>query len=115
MLIAGGQLPPGTPLPSIRSLAKDLSCSVITTRRAYQNLEQAGFIQTTQGRGTFVAEVEAEKRESYRQKTVIEAFEKAVETGLKVECTPDELKDIFETALEKKLAEKGEQTWKKPY
>lgn len=50
-LIAGGQLPPGTPLPSIRALASELGCSVITTRRVYQNLEMSGFIKTVPGEG----------------------------------------------------------------
>lgn len=105
-MIAGGQLPAGTPLPSIRTLAKDLSCSVITTRRAYQNLEQSGFIETVQGRGTFVAEVATETRNNYRQKAVIESFRKAIETGLQMECTPKEIRHIFETELKKSLTSK---------
>lgn len=56
-LIASGQLEAGTSLPSIRALSKDLEVSVITTRRAYQNLEYEGFIKTLQGKGTFVADI----------------------------------------------------------
>ena len=50
-----GALPEDTPLPSIRSLAKDLRISVITTKRAYEELEAAGFIYTLPGKGSFVA------------------------------------------------------------
>lgn len=103
-LIAGGQLPPGTPLPSIRALAKELSCSVITTRRAYQNLEQSGFIKTTQGRGTFVAEIEADKREDYRKKAVADAFRKAIDLSLQLDSSLEEIRNVFEAELKKKLA-----------
>ena len=54
--ILSGALPAGTPLPSIRALAKDLRISVITTKRAYDELEADGFICTMAGKGSFVAE-----------------------------------------------------------
>ena len=54
--ILSGALPPGTALPSIRALARDLKISVITTKRAYDELESEGFIYTLPGKGCFVAE-----------------------------------------------------------
>ncbi len=54
--IISGQLQEGDALPSIRGLAKDLKISVITTKRAYDELEQEGFIYTVAGKGCFVAE-----------------------------------------------------------
>src|SRR5690625_1723137 len=80
-LIIGGQLAPGTPLPSIRSFASDLACSVITTRRAYQNLEQQGFIQTRQGKGTFVKEIDTDRQEEAKERIVHEVFQRAIEQG----------------------------------
>ena len=53
--ILTGQLKEGDALPSIRLLAKDLRISVITTKRAYEDLESDGFITTVPGRGSFVA------------------------------------------------------------
>ena len=53
--IFSGELPEDTPLPSIRTLAKDLRISVITTKRAYEELEAAGYIYTLPGKGSFVA------------------------------------------------------------
>ncbi len=53
--IFSGDLAEDTPLPSIRTLAKDLRISVITTKRAYEELENAGFIYTLPGKGSFVA------------------------------------------------------------
>lgn len=54
--IIGGKLSEGDILPSIRTLAKDLKISVITTKRAYDELEKEGFIYTVAGKGCFVAE-----------------------------------------------------------
>src|SRR5579871_2821266 len=54
--ISEGRLKPGAPLPSFRQLAEDLLVSVITVKRAYEELERAGIIYRRQGLGTFVAE-----------------------------------------------------------
>ena len=54
--IVSGALKPGEALPSIRALAKDLKISVITTKRAYDELEAQGLIDTVAGKGCFVAE-----------------------------------------------------------
>lgn len=53
--ILRGELPEGTPLPSIRQLAEDLGVSVITTKRAYDELERSGLIVSVVGKGSFVA------------------------------------------------------------
>lgn len=98
-LIVGGHLPPGTPLPSIRVMASDLACSVITTRRAYQNLENSGYIKTVQGKGTFVRELEDVQMEEAKQKVVYDAFEKAIEQGKQVGSTKDDLTKIFSEVL----------------
>lgn len=54
-LIQAGQLEEGDALPSMRQLAKDLRVSVITTKRAYEELEQAGYLCSVAGRGSFAA------------------------------------------------------------
>lgn len=58
--VISGQLCEGDPLPSIRKLAKELQVSAITTKRAYDDLEREGFIDTVAGKGTFVAVQNAE-------------------------------------------------------
>ncbi len=64
--ILNGTLPEETPLPSIRNLAKDLQISVITTKRAYDELEREGFIYAMAAKGFFVAPKNAELlREEY--------------------------------------------------
>lgn len=54
-MIMEEKLSPGDALPSIRSLAKELGISVITTKRAYEELEKTGFIDTVKGKGSFVS------------------------------------------------------------
>lgn len=98
-LIYSGLLPSGTSLPSIRALAQDLGCSVITTRRAYQDLESEGLIVTQRGRGTFVAEVEDPKRESHRRETMRQTLRDAIDQGLRMDFSPEEIRAYFEEEL----------------
>ncbi|WP_027094634.1 GntR family transcriptional regulator [Cohnella thermotolerans] len=108
-LILGEELAEGTLLPSIRELAVALKCSVITIRRVYQDLESEGLLRTRQGTGTFVAGVDAVVREGHRHERVVEAFEKAVETGLQLHCTPQEMESILRDVIARRTAgRKGE-------
>ncbi|MDD7289441.1 MAG: GntR family transcriptional regulator [Clostridiales bacterium] len=64
--VLAGALRPGDALPSIRSLAKDLRVSVITTKRAYDELEKDGYLYTVPGKGCYVAEKNTQLvREAY--------------------------------------------------
>jgi GntR family transcriptional regulator len=76
--IIAGDLREGEPLPSIRRLAQDLQISVITTKRAYDELESEGFIDTVAGKGTFVAAQNAEFLREKRMKVVEEKLAEAV-------------------------------------
>lgn len=64
-MIIKNELEEGQPLPSIRGLAKDMQISVITTKRAYEELEREGFIETVRGKGSFVA---AQNKELLRER-----------------------------------------------
>lgn len=103
-LIAGGHLFPGSPLPSIRVLSKDLGVSVITTRRAYQNLEYAGFIETIQGKGTYVANVEQAIIDETKEEAVRKAFTSAIQTALNYDYSFAQIKTLVKQLLEE---EKG--------
>ncbi|UJF34156.1 GntR family transcriptional regulator [Paenibacillus hexagrammi] len=98
-LILNGYLEEGTLLPSIREFANDLSCSVITIRRVYQDLENEGMLRTKQGTGTFVAKVGTTAREQYRREAVDEAMKAAVRIGLSVHYTAEQLLEVFDEAL----------------
>jgi len=100
-LIAGGNLPAGTPLPSIRALSKDLEISVITIRRAYQDLESQGFIETVHGKGTFVAEIQNSKKQETMTASVQAEFERAIRNAMDYDYTIDEIKTVFDETIEK--------------
>lgn len=98
--ILGGQLPPGTKLPSVRGLAKELACSVITTRRAYQDLEGAGFIRTRQGMGTVVAQIDEDRMSEHRREPVEAALAEAVRAGRRAGFGEAEIREILEEVLQ---------------
>jgi GntR family transcriptional regulator len=77
--IISGELAEGQALPSIRRLAHDLQISVITTKRAYDELEREGFINTVGGKGTFVAVQNAELLREKKMKIVEEKLAQAVD------------------------------------
>ena len=76
-LILSGELEQGSMLPSIRNLARDLRISAITTKRAYSELEAQGFIETVQGKGSFVAGGNMELLREERLRHVEELLGKA--------------------------------------
>lgn len=95
--IISGELEEDAPLPSIRNLAKDLRISVITTKRAYEELERSGFIYTVAGKGCFVAD----KNIDVVRESVMAEIEKHLEEALKLagECglTKEQLKIMIDT------------------
>ena len=87
--ILAGALEPGQALPSIRALAKDLRVSVITTKRAYDELEQAGYVNTVPGKGCFVADhspqLVREAVQTQLEEHLTQAIELARRCGLSLE------------------------------
>lgn len=101
-LIISGTIAEGTLLPSIREFAGELKCSVITVRRVYQDLENEGLLRTRQGTGTFVSNVGVGVRESYKREAVTKALETAVDVGISVQYTKEELLGLFKEILTRK-------------
>ncbi len=79
--IMKGELSPGDPLPSMRVLAKELRISVITTKRAYEDLEREGFLVSVVGKGRFVASQDPALLREARLREVEEHLERAVEAA----------------------------------
>lgn len=94
-LIMSGKLQEGELLPSIRELAQELSCSVITIRRVYQDLEREGLLHTRQGAGTFVAKIDQQEAEHHRLEAVRNAIMQAIQTARQHHYTDQEIKDMF--------------------
>ena len=94
--IMNGQLSAGEALPSMRVLAQQLRISVITTKRAYEELERSGYIENFAGKGCFV---KAQNREFLREEAVRQTEEfmsKACEKARQCGLTLDEMKEILE-------------------
>ena len=94
-LILRGELKEGEALPSMRLLARDLRISVITTKRAYEELEREGFITTVPGKGCFVAPQDPELARDETLRLVEEHLAKAVETAKVGGVTLAELTDTL--------------------
>jgi GntR family transcriptional regulator len=99
-MIMSGELSPGDALPSMRNLAMQMRVSLITTKRAYEELERDGFIETYTGRGSFVKAQNPEflREENLRQieKLLTEAVDKAQMSGV----SKEEMKDILDMLFE---------------
>ena len=93
--IAAGRLRPGDPLPSIRALARDLRISVITTKRAYEELERDGFIQTVAGKGSFVSTQTLELAKESGLREIEEHLQAALELAKSNGMAVDELKHML--------------------
>lgn len=98
--ILNNELKEGEALPSIRYLAKELRISVITTKRAYEELEKSGFITTQAGRGSFVSlkNKEIVREELYRQ--IEDMMQKAVAIAQTANINKEELIEILEICYE---------------
>lgn len=94
--IISGELSEGAALPSIRRLAQDLAISVITTKRAYEELEREGFIDTVGGKGTFVAAQNPQFLREKRMRAVEEKLAAAVEEARLLGIGPEELARMLE-------------------
>lgn len=97
--ILRGECREGDPLPSIRALAKELRISVITTKRAFDDLERDGFIYSVQGKGSFVA---VKNRELLREEYLRQAegkLSEAISLARSGGVTDEELSEMFSYLL----------------
>ncbi len=94
-LIMSGQLKEGTPLPSMRTLAKELRISVITTKRAYEDLERDGFITTMVGKGSFVKAADTRLVREERLKEIEDLLARAVSVAATSGIEQNEVEEIL--------------------
>ena len=103
--IINGQLKEGEMLPSMRALAKELRISIITTKRAYEELEKDGFIQTVAGKGCFVAPKNLEFVREMHRKELESLLAKAVELSKICDVTEEELHATLDLFLKGEVYE----------
>lgn len=98
--IMNGTLKEDTLLPSVRTLAKDLRVSMLTVKKAYDELEAAGFIITVHGKGSFVTNANQELILEEKKKEVEQLLEQAVRKGRSCGMDRQELQELYQLILE---------------
>ncbi|MBQ2276840.1 MAG: GntR family transcriptional regulator [Lachnospiraceae bacterium] len=98
--IISGKLEDNEALPSVRALSGELKISALTVKKAYDKLEEEGFVTTIHGKGTFVSAADKQLALEARKKAVEDDFAKAVEKAKSVKMTREEIYGIMEILLE---------------
>ena len=101
--ILSGQLHEGDALPSIRLLAKELRISVITTKRAYSDLEGEGLVETVQGKGCFVSQQNKALLRERRMRHVEDLMAQATAEARDIGLTRDQLHDMLDLMVPEDL------------
>lgn len=99
-LIMSGELKSGEGIPSIRSMAKSLHISVLTVQKAYDKLQEEGFIETTAGKGCFVSAQNQDYYLEEQQKKIEELFNQAIEIARSTGIKLDKLTGLLELLYE---------------
>ena len=100
--IMTGDLKEGDALPSMRVLAKDLKISIITTKRAYEDLERDGFIESVTGKGSFVKGINSDIVKENMMFAIEEYLEKAVDKAILGKVSKEELTEMLTLIYEEK-------------
>ncbi|MBQ2115516.1 MAG: GntR family transcriptional regulator [Lachnospiraceae bacterium] len=99
-LILKGEIKENDALPSVRVLSGELKISALTVKKAYDFLEEEGFVVTVHGKGTFVAATDKELAKEARRKSVEDDFAEAIDKAKTIGMTNDEIREIVDIILE---------------
>lgn len=97
-MILCGALEPDSPMPSVRSLAMELSLNPNTIQRAYQELERQGYIYTLKGKGSFVSD--SMKAAGNKRREIQEELDRCVSNAIMAGIAKDELRNMLEISIE---------------
>lgn len=98
--IMHGELLEETMLPSVRTLAKDLKVSALTVKKAYDQLEEEGFVNTVHGKGSFVVCANQAQMLEEKKKEVESEFEQTIKKARSCGMEDTEIRELFEIVLE---------------
>lgn len=101
--IFSNELKEGEMLPSVRSLANELKISFLTVKRAYDELEKAGFIKTVQGKGSYVSPKNLDLIKEEKLKEVQDYIEKIYEVSKLSNISKEEISELFKMIFEEEL------------
>ena len=99
-LIIGGELQEHQMLPSVRSLSKELKISALTVKKAYDRLEEEGFVTTVHGKGSFVARTNQELLMEEQRKEVEADMEAVIRKARTSGMEDDEIRELFQLIME---------------
>jgi GntR family transcriptional regulator len=100
--ISEGRLAPGTALPSFRHLAEDLLVSVITVKRAYEELERDGIIYRRQGLGTFVSEAADDRSRQIKKQRARELVQEALREATEAGLSSKDIVELFRSVVHRR-------------
>ena len=92
----------GEALPSVRTLAGELRISALTVKKAYDKLEEEGFVTTVHGKGTYVSASDKQLAAEARRRAVEEDFDKAIDRALSIGMEKEEITELVQLLLEEK-------------
>ena len=99
-LIISGELAENTILPSVRAMASELKISALTVKKAYDKLEEDGFVVTVHGKGTYVAETDGSKAQEARCKAIEDELIQLVTKAHGVGMSSDDIRAMLDIILE---------------
>lgn len=102
-MVLDGSLVEGASLPSVRSLSKDLRISALTVKKAYDALEQEGFVITVHGKGSYITRTNMNILQEEHRKGVESSFEEAIREGRLCGLNDSEIREIFDLIMEEGL------------
>ena len=97
--ISEGRLTPGSALPSFRGLAEELLVSVITVKRAYEELEREGILYRRQGLGTFVADAAHDRSREIKKQRALDLLREAAREAAEAGVSPREIARLLQSIL----------------
>ena len=100
--IMHGEWKEDTALPSVRTFAKELKVSALTVKKAYDGLEEEGFIVTVHGKGTYVSASDKQLALEARQKAIEDDFDKVIDRALSMGMKKEEISEVVKLILDEK-------------
>lgn len=100
--ILAGHLSDGTPLPSIRAMAREQRVSVITIQRAYEDLEREGVIHARRGKGFYVSALSTEQKETLARERMVEAVSPLIADALAQGLSAKKIRQTVDSIIEEK-------------
>ena len=100
--IIQSELKEGEALPSVRMLAGELRISALTVKKAYDKLEEEGFVTTVHGKGTYVSASDKQLALEARQKAIEDDFDKVIDRAISMGMSKEEISEVVKLILDEK-------------